>query len=287
MAIDTLRTNKMRSALTVLGVVIGITSIVGMTSLIRGFDNSLRELDPPARAGHDHRPEVGRAQLRRRPQLPRGAAAAQPDDGGREGDRARVPVGRAGRRLARRGPATRRSRIYYGRERTKQLSVFGATENWAAVNFAKVEAGRLFIPAEVEHRRDVVVLGNAPVAVALPQRRSDRQEGPHRQQPVHRHRRARQASEPGRLLDRRRRLRRHPLQRPTRSSTARCCKARRRFRRQLQSRGLPHRDDRRRARAPGMREAAHARGRGDHAHPPPAEARRSRTTSTWPRRTPS
>ena len=43
MSLDTLRTNKMRSALTVLGVVIGITSIVGMTSLIRGFDNSLRE----------------------------------------------------------------------------------------------------------------------------------------------------------------------------------------------------------------------------------------------------
>ena len=43
MAFDTLRSNKMRSALTVLGVVIGVTSIVGMTSLIRGFDTSLRE----------------------------------------------------------------------------------------------------------------------------------------------------------------------------------------------------------------------------------------------------
>src|SRR4029078_8475971 len=43
MSLDTLRTNKMRSALTVLGVVIGITSIVGMTSLLRGFDNSLRD----------------------------------------------------------------------------------------------------------------------------------------------------------------------------------------------------------------------------------------------------
>ena len=42
MAFDTLRSNKMRSALTVLGVVIGVTSIVGMTSLIRGFDSSLR-----------------------------------------------------------------------------------------------------------------------------------------------------------------------------------------------------------------------------------------------------
>src|SRR5881275_172151 len=44
MSIDTLRTSKMRSALTVLGVVIGITSIVGMTSLIRGFDESLRDM---------------------------------------------------------------------------------------------------------------------------------------------------------------------------------------------------------------------------------------------------
>ena len=43
MAFDTLRSNKMRSALTVLGVVIGVTSIVGMTSLIRGFDSSLRQ----------------------------------------------------------------------------------------------------------------------------------------------------------------------------------------------------------------------------------------------------
>src|SRR5438445_10845 len=44
MAYDTVRSNKMRSGLTVLGVVIGITSIVGMTALIRGFDQSLREM---------------------------------------------------------------------------------------------------------------------------------------------------------------------------------------------------------------------------------------------------
>ena len=44
MSFDTLRGNKMRSALTVLGVVIGITSIVGMTSLIRGFDRHGQEV---------------------------------------------------------------------------------------------------------------------------------------------------------------------------------------------------------------------------------------------------
>src|SRR3989442_14750797 len=44
MAFDTVRTNKMRSGLTILGVVIGITSIVGMTAMIRGVDQSLRGL---------------------------------------------------------------------------------------------------------------------------------------------------------------------------------------------------------------------------------------------------
>jgi putative ABC transport system permease protein len=44
MSWDTLRGNKMRSALTVLGIVIGITSIVGMTSLIRGFTESFHDL---------------------------------------------------------------------------------------------------------------------------------------------------------------------------------------------------------------------------------------------------
>src|SRR5437763_5378734 len=44
MAFDTVRTNKLRSGLTVLGVVIGITSIVGMTAIIRGFDQSLRDM---------------------------------------------------------------------------------------------------------------------------------------------------------------------------------------------------------------------------------------------------
>jgi len=43
MAFDTVRNNKLRSGLTVLGGVIGITSIVGMTALIRGFDESVRE----------------------------------------------------------------------------------------------------------------------------------------------------------------------------------------------------------------------------------------------------
>src|SRR4026209_3004941 len=44
MSWDTVRSNKMRSSLTVLGIVIGITSIVGITSLLRGFEESFKDL---------------------------------------------------------------------------------------------------------------------------------------------------------------------------------------------------------------------------------------------------
>ena len=44
MAVETLRANKLRSALTILGVVIGITSIVSVTALLRGFDESFKDM---------------------------------------------------------------------------------------------------------------------------------------------------------------------------------------------------------------------------------------------------
>jgi putative ABC transport system permease protein len=161
MAFDTLRASKMRSALTVLGVVIGITSIVGMTSLIRGFDNSLREsisqLGPNTIivqkwGALSFASGKSFLEVARRPNLTMEDARA----------------------IERECPSVAlidvwlgafnntRSRIFYGSERTKQVGIFGATENWAAVNFAKLEMGRLFIPYEVQHRRQVAILGFGP-----------------------------------------------------------------------------------------------------------------------------
>jgi putative ABC transport system permease protein len=151
----------MRSALTVLGVVIGITSIVGMTSLIRGFDESLR--DSIKQLGPDTimiqkwgalSLASGKSflEVARRPNLSREDALAI--------ERECPSVALVDVWLGVYGNS--QSRIYYGNERTKAVGIIGATENWAAVNFAKLEMGRLFIPAEVEHRRQVVVLGQNP-----------------------------------------------------------------------------------------------------------------------------
>jgi putative ABC transport system permease protein len=161
MSLDTLRTNKMRSALTVLGVVIGITSIVGMTSLLRGFDNSLR--DSISQLGPNtiivqkwgalsFASGKSFLEVARRPNLSREDALAI--------ERDCPSVALIDVWLGAMGNT--QSRIYYGHDKTKAIGILGATENWASVNFAKLEMGRLFLPSEVDHRRQVVVLGQTP-----------------------------------------------------------------------------------------------------------------------------
>jgi putative ABC transport system permease protein len=167
MSLDTLRGSKMRSALTVLGVVIGITSIVGMTSLIRGFDerlrDSIRELGPNTIfvakfSGLSFAAGKSFLELVKRPNITiedaRAIARNCPSV-------ALVDVFLG-------GMGNDRSRVYYGHEKTKQLAIFGATENFATVNFMKLQSGRFFLPGEVEHRRQVVVLGQTPYLSLFP-----------------------------------------------------------------------------------------------------------------------
>jgi putative ABC transport system permease protein len=162
LALETLRVNKLRSALTVLGVVIGITAIVGMTSLIRGFDQSLREsireLGPNTvfvakfsgvslAAGRNF------AELVRRPNLTLQDATAI--------EKLAPSAGIVDIWLGAGGPPTL-ERLYYRGERTKQLAVLGTSENFAEISFLKLESGRFFTRSETDRRRNVIVLGQTP-----------------------------------------------------------------------------------------------------------------------------
>ena len=132
MSWDTLRGNKMRSALTVLGIVIGITSIVGMTSLLRGFDESFKRLDQDDRPGHDLRREVlgvslasgGKVQeLLKRPNLTTGDADAIERNAPSIEVVDIIAWAAAGRAVA-------RARLLPGNQKTKTLQIFGTTERW-------------------------------------------------------------------------------------------------------------------------------------------------------------
>jgi putative ABC transport system permease protein len=160
MAFDTVRTNKLRSALTVLGVVIGITSIVGMTAMIRGFDQSLRQMIGAIGPDTIFVQRFGVTsfasgaelkELLKRPNITISDARAIEQLG--------ETIQLVDVQLGAGGPPTQR-RVFYGTQKTKPLVVFGTTENFAEGTRIPILAGRFFNGTEVQYRKNVVVLGN-------------------------------------------------------------------------------------------------------------------------------
>ena len=161
LALDTLRANKLRSGLTVLGIVIGITALVGMTALVRGFDQSLRdsirELGPNTIfvakfSGLSLSSGRGFAELARRPNITK--------DDARAIETLAPSVGKVDTWFGAMGEV--QERVNYAGQRSKVLTVMGATEEFASVNFIRLELGRLFTEAEVSRRRRVAILGRTP-----------------------------------------------------------------------------------------------------------------------------
>jgi putative ABC transport system permease protein len=161
MAIDTVRTNKMRSGLTVLGIVIGITSIVGMTAMIRGFDQSLRDsigaIGPTTifMQRFNFASFTGGAelsQLLRRPNLTVSDARALED----QATTLKYVDLELGAGI---GQRTMR-RVFYRDLKTKNILVFGSSEFFAEGTRIPILAGRFFNGTELQHRRNVAVLGN-------------------------------------------------------------------------------------------------------------------------------
>ncbi len=168
LALDTLRANKLRSFLTILGVVIGVTSVVGMTSLVRGFGDQLETL--VRQLGSDTvivskfsiaSFSSGKSFLEvlKRPNLTEADAAAIKEGAPSAGTVA-MNIGD--------GPGAQFLRLTYGGTSTKPMIVIGSTANFGEINFIPIEAGRGFSDFEADRRRQVVMLGNAAATTLFP-----------------------------------------------------------------------------------------------------------------------
>ncbi len=169
MALGTIWANKLRSALTVLGVVIGIMSIVGMTAILNGFSESfqamINELGPNTimvqrfgiasfGSGADFR------ELIKRPNLTVLDALAIREQATTL-ETVDVWLGAGpGQNVMR--------RAFYRGARTKQLAVLGTTDQFAKVSFLTLQEGRFFNQNDIERRRNVVVLGQTPYKALFP-----------------------------------------------------------------------------------------------------------------------
>jgi len=165
LAFDTVRSNKLRSALTVLGVVIGITAIVGMTAMIRGFDQSLRAMIGAIGPNTIFVQRFGVTsfasgaefkELIKRPNLSISDARAIEQSAG--------TIQLVDVQLGAGGPPTQR-RVFYRTLKTKPIVVFGSTENFAEGTRIPMLSGRYFNGTEVQYRKNVVVLGNTAYQV--------------------------------------------------------------------------------------------------------------------------
>ena len=162
LAFDTVRTNKMRSGLTILGIVIGITAIVGMTALIMGFDQSMRDLFATIgpntifiqRFGITDLANNEARELLKRPNLTVSDARAL-EQQATTLQYVDIELG------AGIGPSVQR-RVFYRNLKTRPILVLGTSEFFAEGTRIPFKVGRFFNGTELQYRKNVVVLAYGP-----------------------------------------------------------------------------------------------------------------------------
>ena len=146
--VNAIRDHKLRSGLTILGIVVGVTTVIAMVAIVIGFNNNvignfqafganriefLKYKSGSAR--RDHR--------RRRSQAP------QPHDGGRPGDPDGLPECAAVSVLA--GYIDEEIHVKNGSLETNSPYMLGVDEYYPAATAYTIALGRFFTPTEVEH----------------------------------------------------------------------------------------------------------------------------------------
>ncbi len=159
MALDTIRKNKMRSALTILGIVIGVAVVIGISSVVRGLNDSVSAVIESI--GSDivfafhlepfvfgHMPE----EMRKRKELTYEDAMAMKD-------LPHVKAVTVGLRYFRPELGIGTYVVKYGTRRAKNTMLEGDTPSVKDVFDFDMDSGRWFSDLDEERRAPVIVLG--------------------------------------------------------------------------------------------------------------------------------
>ena len=159
MALDTIRTNKLRSGLTVLGIVIGVTTVIAISSIISGLNNNVSSLVSsfgtnlfwvyrmPLVQTSRPSPEV-----LNRPKL-------NPLEASQIAEQPGVAAVNASLRYDPRFSAGNFS-VQYGKKKVSQTILQGAMASVADTSNLNFEAGGMFTQDEANRHSNVVILGH-------------------------------------------------------------------------------------------------------------------------------
>src|SRR5579864_4079226 len=160
MATDTIRSNKLRSALTVLGIVIGVAVVIGVSSIGRGLDDNVRSIVTSIGSNvifafHIQPFTFGRPteEMRTRKELTY-------DDALAIAQLPHVKAVTAGVRLFRPELGVGTYAVKYGSRKAKNTILEGDQASAKEVFDMQIASGRWFSEVDEEHRSPVVMLGS-------------------------------------------------------------------------------------------------------------------------------
>src|SRR5271167_4573980 len=160
MAVDTIRGNKLRSSLTVLGIVIGVAVVIGISSIVRGLNDNVNSMISSMGSNiifAFHMPiTFGRPteELRIRKELTFADAEAMKD-------LPHVKAVNAGVRYVEPQFGTGTYVVKYGDRKTKQTILEGDTASAKDVFDLNMRSGRWFSEVDDDRHASVIIIGDA------------------------------------------------------------------------------------------------------------------------------